>query len=67
MKFDQSIDYKKIAAISNGLTGAHIKEIFVYAQLKALKRGSKKISFSDVEERVKQYKADDGSRKAYTE
>jgi len=40
----------------NGLTGAHIKEIFVYAQLKALKRGMKKIKPEDVSRRARFYK-----------
>jgi len=51
-------DYKKLSGMMTGLTGAHIKEVFVYAQLKALKRGSKAITLEDISNRLSQYKAD---------
>ena len=56
MEFESPLNYGKISLSMNGLTGAHIKEIFVYAQLKALKRGMKKIKPEDVSRRARFYK-----------
>jgi len=56
MKFESPLNYSKISLSMGGLTGAHIKEIFVYAQLKALKRGMKKIKPEDVSRRARFYK-----------
>ena len=56
MKFKKPLDYGEMSALTNGLTGAHIKEVFVYAQLKALKRGEIKIKLEDISKRLSQYK-----------
>jgi len=65
MVFEEKPDWNNMAVLSKNLTGAHIKEIFVYAQLKALKRGSKKVSREDILERIKQYKQADVDLKKY--
>lgn len=54
MEFAEPLNYKNVAYRMNGLTGAHIKEIFVYCQLKALKRDGK-ISTKDVNDRIGLY------------
>jgi len=56
MKFEDKINYEYIGRITDGLTGSHIKEAFVYAQLKALKEGRKGIRMKDVEAKVKKFK-----------
>ena len=54
MKFSEPLLYMEIARRIEGLTGAHIKEIFVYCQLKALKRDGI-ISTKDINDRVTYY------------
>jgi len=67
MKLSESIDCEKIAAMSDKLTGAHIREIFIYAQLKALKCNSKQIRVEDIAERIQQYKKDERIKRMPTE
>jgi SpoVK/Ycf46/Vps4 family AAA+-type ATPase len=57
MTFEKPNDFNSIAAATKELTGAHIKEVFVYAQLRALKNGHEKIRTDDVMERVRQYQS----------
>jgi len=54
MEFESPLDQQSVAYKMNGLTGAHIKEIFVYCQLKALKRDGK-ISIKDINDRITFY------------
>jgi cell division protease FtsH len=63
MEFDNPDDFDGIARDSAKLTGAHIREIFIYAQIKALRDGNEKLKTSDVLERIKQYKKGDASEK----
>lgn len=65
MKFDKSLDYQMIAReMGNKLTGAQIKEVFVYAQLRVLMSGKgRKVRIEDVRERVSQYRKDSAQEK----
>lgn len=61
MKFENEshgylTDYGKLSAMMKGLTGAHIKETFVYAQLKALRDGREALRLDDIIERVNQFR-----------
>lgn len=56
MKFEDVVNYKELSAIMEGLTGAYIKEAFVYAQLKAMKEGRKKLRLNDITKRVNQFR-----------
>lgn len=56
MKFEKVVDYSGLSAMMDGLTGAHIKEAFVYAQLKALREGRKALRINDIVERVNQFR-----------
>lgn len=53
---ESSIDYEKLSAIMEGLTGAHIKEVFVYAQLKALREGRKELRLDDISKRINYFR-----------
>lgn len=61
------INLGHIANLSDGLTGAHIKEVLIYGQLKALKDGEELMKESDLMERIKQHKTEkDGSASDYS-
>lgn len=66
MEFENPNDIETIISASTGLTGAHIREIFVYAQIKALKEGREKLRTEDVMDRIKQSKVGDASGKYRT-
>lgn len=56
MKFENVPDYGKLSAMVEGLTGAHIKEAFVHAQLTAMKDGREKLRLNDIAERINQFR-----------
>jgi len=56
MKFENVPDYGKLSAMTEGLTGAHIKEVFVHAQLKAMREEREELRLNDIVERVNQFR-----------
>jgi len=58
MEFENPKDTESIASVTKNLTGAHLKEVFIYSQLKALKDGGEKLKTEDIMERIRQYQKD---------
>ena len=56
MKFENVPVYDNLSTLTEGLTGAHIKEVFVYAQLKAFREGRKGLCLNDITERINQFR-----------
>lgn len=61
-KFSSEVRVEHLATITNGLTGAHIQEAFIYATLDSLNRGLKSIDNTSIEKAVARMKSKDVPR-----
>lgn len=62
MKFEEPLNLTQLSPTMSGLTGAHIKEVFIYAQLKALSDNKEKVRLEDVMNRIAFFKKREGPK-----